>query len=182
MTRGPRPLEDHVATVNAYLNDYKKTELRKQRDEISKKFNCYLLSTCWSKIVKRVKSWQVLGFVRFLTIMIPLDEYKRRGREWADFPSNIGPGDKTLRTLLNRLADKNLRKTLVLNYIPPSTDHPPSINGLFVNTESVLFSKETMLDFHFLVVGAFRGFACAFLDMARGYEKLVRIDYKALEM
>ena len=68
MTRGARPLMDHVTTLNAYLNNYKEKDVKSQ-DEISQSSNSYLLSTCWEKVARRIASLQSLGFIRFLTIL-----------------------------------------------------------------------------------------------------------------
>ena len=60
ITRGPRPLIDHLTTVSAYFNDHKSQANQKIQDDYFRKFTCYLLPTCWLKDVKRIGSWQAM--------------------------------------------------------------------------------------------------------------------------
>ena len=202
MTRGDVPLIKHVTTVSDYLNDYKSQTDGKTQDDYSRKFSYYLLSTCWKKIVKRITSWQAMGFIHFLTTILP-KELERRGQAWGGFPTGIGLGDKTLMDVLHKSHEHHLIPSLILNHIPSSQDHAGSFRATGIqnlidisvsaskeskpDSESKLapaplFSKNTILEFHHLVVGAFGGFAKAFLQIKAEYSKLVRLDCQALEM
>jgi len=181
MTRGPIPLADHIATVSAYFTDHKSQTEPKTQDDYSKKFTCYLLSTCWKKIVRRIKSWRALGFIRFLTNTRPKD-LQFLGKAWDRFPSDIEPGDKTLMRFLQACEkEKDLIKSLILDHIPFSLEIEKLLS-ISRSRSSALFSKETIPEFHGLVIGAFRGFLGAFLGIKREYKELVRMDYQALEI
>jgi len=183
MTRGPGPLINHVATVSAYLNDYKSQTDPEKQDVYSRKFTSYLLSTCWEKIVRRIKSWQAMGFVHILTNIVPT-ELEKRGRKWERFPSCDEAGDKTLKDFLRHChtARPELLKSLILDNIPFSLGH--NINGLLavIDTGRPLFSRETIREFHCLVTSAFTGFAVAFLRIKKYFSRLVRMNYQLLEM
>jgi hypothetical protein len=117
---------------------------------------------------------------------------RSKGLKWDSFPSNIGTGDSTLMRFLRRANLKDEQnaepviESLVLKYIK-SSDHSEVKHLLSIISESPaesvpLFSKETVAGFHSLVTGAFVGFASAFLQIRKLYEKLVSMDYQALEM
>jgi hypothetical protein len=183
MTRGSGPLINHVTTVSAYLNDYKSQTDPKKQDVYSRKFTSYLLSTCWEKIVRRIKSWQAMGFVHILTNIIPT-ELEDRGRGWEQFPSCDRAGDKTLKDFLRHChtARPELIESLILDNIPSSLGR--DISGLLavIDTGRPLFSRETIREFHCLVTSAFTGFAVAFLRIKKYYSRLVRMNYQLLEM
>jgi hypothetical protein len=186
MTRGPRPLIDHTTTVSAYLNDYKSQTDSKIQDDYSQRFTCYLLSTCWQKIVRRIKSWQAMGFIRFLTT-VPLEELQCQGQAWDQFPSHVGPGDRTLMALLCRVSESDRTvQSFLLDHIETSSHLSSSDIKDFLticSSESskpsalLFFSNKTILEFHGLVIAAFRGFARAFLQIEYEYSNLVRMDY-----
>jgi hypothetical protein len=183
ITRGPRPLIDHVTTVNSYFNDYKSQTDPKIQDTYSRSFTCYLLSTCWQKIVRRITSWQAMGFIRFLS-QVPTDEIQTQGLAWNRFPSCVESGDKTLMAALRLMADPTVIQSLLLDHIPPTPPEAPKpqIDKLLhpSSTPAPPFSKETILEFHWLVVGAFRGFTKTLLDIKDKHAKLVYVDYQAL--
>jgi hypothetical protein len=172
MIRGPRPLRDHVATVSAYLNHYKlQTDLQKQGED-SFKFTNYLISTCWPKIVRRIGSWQAMGFM-FLAQAISAEVLHMFGSTWNGF-GPAGPGDRTLmsyqRGLNNKLKERLLLEGIndgMLNYT--KDDFPVMFS---VNPELTL-TKETTQEFHKLTVAAFNGFAITFFRLKKADEKLV---------
>jgi hypothetical protein len=186
MTRGPRPLINHVTTVSAYLNDYKSQTDPKMQDLYSRKFTNYLLSTCWEKIVRRIKSWQAMGFVHILKNNILPTELDQRGQKWERFPSCDGAGDKTLKDFLrhcNTQTEKtNLIKSVILDYIPSSLSNDIRVLLEVIDTGRPLFSRETIQGFHCLVTSAFTGFAVTFLRIKKCYSRLVRMYYQLLEM
>jgi hypothetical protein len=199
MTRGPRPLEDHVATVSAYLNDYKNQPAPEKQQEYSRNFTYYLISTCWKKIVRRITSWQAMGFIRFLAFKVSVEELEPDGPTWTGFPSDIEPGDKTLMSFLGSLGrgGKETIQKLLLDHIPSTyqskvedfithcSDQCKSkyfLADCSDNKLEPLFSAKTVLEFHYLVVGAFTGFARAFLKIKHEYAKLVRMNHQTLEM
>ena len=141
------------------------------------------------KIVRRVKSWQAMGFIHFLTVIIPLANLDLKGKKWDGFSSCIGRGDKLLREFLDRVSsNQETMKTLLLDHIPPEYQSQIKPLSQFLSignkssTESVLFSKDSVKEFHCLVIGAFCGFTRAFLRIHDKYSQLVCMDYRALEM
>ena len=161
----------------------------KVRDDYSRKFGCYLLSTCWQKIVRKVGSWQVMGFIYFLN-GISLREFQEL-KLLKTLPSKIGPGDKTLITFLRHASVNEgnrvpVIQSLLLDNIP-STERS-EVERLIAtvtscpNSSVPLFSRETGPEFHSLVIGVFKSFARAFLQIKKRYEKLVSMDYQALAM
>jgi hypothetical protein len=186
MIRGPRPLRDHVATVAAFLNDYRiEIDSEKQRLK-SVKFTSYLLTTCWPKMVRRIQSWQAMGFI-FLLSNLAVSNIQMEGQQWNGFPLTVGKGDRTLGAFLNAL--NNLNKTSIKDVI---LDHCPNTElsdfSLIFNIVKVagtgsseslapIFSKETILQFHYLAIAAFNGFATSFIRLNEENSKLVGIDY-----
>jgi hypothetical protein len=181
MIRGPRPLKDHVATVAAYLNDYKLG--RADLGEESIKFTSYLISTCWPKMVKRIESWQAMGFI-YLLKNISTKQLETFGWNWDGFQVE-GPrhGDKTLRSFLLQLKPqlkRNLflasdrdKNDIVLNYT--EDDFPVMFRSF---SSGLLFSKENIAEFHRLTLAAFEGFAFTFIRLKEESKKLVGgIDY-----
>lgn len=188
MTRGPRPLIDHATTVSAYLKDYNKSESRQIGDVISRKFSCYLLSTCWEKILRRVQSWEAKGFIHFLTT-IRVNNLQYLVNSGQSFPSGVGEGDKSLMDVLSSLQKHDLIDSLILDHILSKSyldsQTQTRIEKLLSISDSKvlpLLSKETTVEFHQLVIGAFRGFANTFLGIKAEYSKLVCLDFQALEM
>jgi hypothetical protein len=190
ITRGPRPLIDHLTTVSAYLNDYKSLTDSKLQDDYSRKFGCYLLSTCWQKIVRRIGSWQAMGFIYFLNGLGPSfiqDRVQEQKMEF--FPSRIGLGDKTLIDFLRHASGREgnmvpVIQSLLLDFIP-STEQSEVKRLISIscsNSSVPLFSRDTAPGFHSLVIGVFKSFARAFLQIKKKYEKLVSMDYQALAM
>lgn len=191
MTRDPIPLISHAETVTAYLEDYK-SQPQAMQNIFSRKFTCYLLSACWEKVVRKIKSWQTKAFLHFLSDTRPADvEVLAMG--WMPFPSSIGPGDKSLMDFISQ-SRKSMKPegfdALFFGQFPPKSDgFPTNINKLldicdlsFSGKSVLLFSESTVLEFHALVVSAFLGFARAFLNIKECYSKLVRMDYQALRM
>lgn len=182
MIRGPRPLKDHVTTVSAYLDDYKSQTDRDKQGSDSVKFTNYLISTCWPKMVRRITSWQAIGFI-FLTKNISTEQLYTFGRNWNRFSSGAGPGDRTLAIFLGSLKDRLKRSLLLasdreindktLNYT--EDDFPVMFSP---NCQALIFSKETTREFHKLTMAAFDGFAFTFIRLRKESDKLVGgIDY-----
>ena len=171
--RGPRPLRDHVTTVNAFLNDFRSQEDPVTQSHYSHNFTCYLISACWPQILARIASWQAKGFMYLIT-QITLDDFCSRA-ENLEFPESAGPGDRSLMDFLNGLDNKTIHMLLV--------DHSQAKDSTsddffrVCNTRTLLFTKENLRGFHKLTVAAFCGFASAFIQLRKESEKLVSMDY-----
>ena len=123
-----------------------------------------------------------MGFLCFLT-----DIQLLQGQEWDGFSFHIKSGDKTLTDFLHQAKKNEVIKTLLIDHIPSAQLSAElncllSIIGPEPSEPVQLFSKDTMLGFHSLVIGAFNGFARAFILLKDEYTKLVSMDYYALEM
>jgi len=187
MNRGHGPLKDHVATLNAFLNDFKDLADIKKRGDKSLKFTNYLISTCWRKMVRRISSWQAMGFI-FLLTSIKMDQIDRYAStyhnlllpdDWND--ATLGAGDLTLLKFLATLGDK-LKKSLLLasdreeydNRLNYTEEDFPVMFDSNPSGPRLLFSKKNTHEFHKLTVAAFEGFAYIFLRLKQEYYKLVR--------
>jgi hypothetical protein len=181
MIRGPRPLKDHVATVAAYLNHYKLGGPNLELGAI--KFTSYLISTCWPKMVRRIESWQAMGFI-YLLKTISIEQLEIFGWSWDGFQVE-GPshGDKTLEGFLLNLKPQLKRNLLLasdrdkndimLNYT--EVDFPVMFKS---QSSGLSFSKENIAEFHKLTLAAFEGFAFTFIRLKGESKKLVGgIDY-----
>jgi hypothetical protein len=179
MIRGPRRLRDHVATLSAYLDDYKNPNNSMNQKDYSFRFTNYLISTCWPKMVRRIQSWQAMGFM-FLAKSISTELLQSFGTHRHCFPSDAGPGpgDRTLMDFLRTLKGPLKRKLLLasqrdtnhrpLNYT--KADFPVMFRS---ETESIFFSKDTITEFHKLTMAAFDGFAYSFMQLKKAYRILV---------
>lgn len=186
MIRGPRPLKDHVATVSAYLNDYKTQTDVGAQSENSGKFTYYLISTCWPKMLRRITSWQAMGFM-YLIRRIPLHDLHTYGQTWEDFPVTSGPGDRSLVSFLKAIREDNgLKQNVLLDHCDPSDLCDQSHVSQFLNNLDVgsagaplapVFSKETVLEFHKLTIAAFNGYKSTFTELDEAYTNLVSIGY-----
>ena len=179
-------MKNHVATVSAYLNEYKMTNLV-ERTDISVRFSNYLISTCWPKMARRITSWQALGFIILLK-ELPIGQLLRFASTWGGFSSTSGPGDKTLKTFLGSIND-NLKRNLLLAEDRDIDDRrlgyreddfpvmfKSSPEGL--KPSELSFRKETVEEFHKLIITALDGFAFSFLRLKKKSNKLVGgIDY-----
>ena len=170
MIRGPRPLRDHVVTLNAYLNYYKNQIDPVIQSQDSSKFTCYLISTCWEKMVRWIMSWQAKYTINHI---MPLKLSSLESHQQM-FPSTVGPGAKTLMTLLCTLAqDINMTENVILHHCKDSKLSNFSL--IFENTKSKtptpVFSRDTILGFHKLTIAAFNGFAATFLQLKKANSK-----------
>jgi len=173
---GPRRLRDHVATLSAYLDDYKNAIDSANQGEYSFQFTNYLISTCWPKMVRRIQSWQAMGFM-YLAKSISTEQLHIFGTDWDGFPTNAGPGDRTLKTFLCSLKDGLKRKLLLAsdrdkNYRAlkyTEADFPLMFSG---DTASIFFSKDSIVEFHKITMAAFDGFAYSFMRLKNESGKL----------
>lgn len=180
MISGPRDLGDHVATLTAYLNDYQSSTDQKEQSTNAMKFTSYIISTCWPKITRRILSWQAKGFLMLLNL--PISPDWERIRTFEGYPSALGPGDQTLIGFLRVLhndEDEDMIKLVILNH---STYNRSEFKQIFertavTDTTSPILSKETFLEFHRLILAAFKGFVYSFIRLKKEIGQLVGIDY-----
>lgn len=59
-------LTDHVTTVKAYLNDYRKTDNASERSQMSSLFSEYITAACWPMMYYRMTHWATLGLIKDL--------------------------------------------------------------------------------------------------------------------
>lgn len=141
-------------------------------------FTNYLISTCWPKMVRRIASWQAMGFIFLLAGNISIEQLHAFGSIWDGFPSTLGPGDKTLLDVLSSFSDKLKRRLLLasdrdVNYNSlkyTENDFPVMFGS---GAPRLLFTQENIREFHKLTVAAFEGFAFTFLQLKKESRKLV---------
>ena len=176
--RGPSSLSDHAATVCAYLIDYKRNPTC--RTKYSRNFTGYLLTSCWKKMLRRITSWQAMGFIYTLS----LKDCLAMVRDWTGFPTEPGPGDRTLITLLRGFDLVSIRTLLgqhLTDSIAPGGSKESSLANIWSICQSgspstLLFSRETALDFHDLVLAVFKAFTASMIRLSIQHDKLVGVD------
>jgi hypothetical protein len=177
MIRGPLRLRDHVATLSAYLDDYINPNNSMNQKEYSSKFTNYLISTCWRKMVRRIQSWQAMGFM-YLANCISTEQLRVFGSHWNGFCTDDhgGPGDRTLMSFLSTLKDNLKRKLLLASHrTKPPLNYTEADFPLMFKVESaaIIFSKDTVVEFHKLTMAAFDGFAFSFMQLKKASNDLV---------
>ena len=175
--RGSRPLRDHVATVKAYFNNYKIQDRKRQQID-SSKFTAYLISTCWPKMVRRIQSWQAMGFIYIISNHISLETFPAAALRWDRYRP-IGPGDQSLMDFLNALDDETKKKLIFDHYTnsdSPLSDLPLIFNNISSSSQVPLFSPNTALEFHKMTIAAFNGFATTFIRLKESSKRMVGID------
>ena len=116
--------------------------------------------------------------------MLTFKEYLSKVKDWTGFPTQNGPGDRTLMTFLNGLEEDFIPDFLGRHLSDSTTPGGPrksplkSIFSICRSAESSapLFSLQTASDFHDLVLAAFKGFTTSLMRLSSHYNKLVRPD------
>jgi len=166
-------LANHAESVSCYLHEYGRNQAF--RSEYSKSFFIYLLAASWSKLHSRFRSWQALGFIRQLELSITGSSLEKMITEDEfQYELELGPGDRTLADFFSR--NKIFLLAMVDSHCKSLPDevksrlshltHSPSGSTLTFNefskaaelarkNEAVLYTKDTVLDFHCLLYLSF---------------------------
>jgi hypothetical protein len=161
----PEGLASHAETLSDYLYEYGEANPDQRRKYSSQFFN-YLLSACWEKLYLRFISWQRLGFIRSFEERVDL---LNGHLELIGTPAgpdetymDRGPGDRTLTDLLF-LNEEYLFEHMLPSVLPRDTLPLPLFSKLREavveadpdNRLKCLYTKETALEFHYLVYCVF---------------------------
>jgi hypothetical protein len=164
-----------VATLAAYLDHYGKLTNSEEQAEISYNFGCYLLSTSWKKIWRRITSWQTMGFIRALN-RVDMNDFED-SLEDHKFSSMTGIGDKSLDDILSHKEFTDTVAHLFFSHIPP--EHTPHIQAFLSGfrppdkRKPPFFSKKTALGFHRFTIATFQGLARSLMQLSDIDSKLV---------
>jgi hypothetical protein len=95
----PVSLLDHVATLCAYLSDYRNELDSQKQSKLSTRFSTYLLSLCWPKMHSRITSWPFVGLIHNICdltwgIRLVSLQKARDQHDWLNH--RPGLGDKSL--------------------------------------------------------------------------------------
>jgi hypothetical protein len=167
-------MKDHVATVCAYLNDYRCETDIGERSKLSDLFSAYLLSLCWQKMHARVMSWPVIGLIWNMRILLDSDApvLEKRGDDYAWSTHVPGPGDRSLAEFLA----SNIFDRLVQDVADATHG---TIHTLLTAVRMVpedkpemqftvgFYTKETFMDFHRLLVGCLMRYATTLRRLKR---------------
>ncbi|KAF8328010.1 hypothetical protein F5887DRAFT_1009523 [Amanita rubescens] len=174
-------LQDHVATVFDYLNDYKDSSNWIKNGD---RFINYLLAACWRKMYQGISSWSGLGFVYSLKSLWNLFEIRIKQYNFSK------DSELAHRSLIDQgLADYMVNNPVIMDALeqafPPETPFLSEHQGFQAlmmtakSTEGPLYTKETAPQFHRLLLAALILFGFSLNDM---FEKnLNESDVEILE-
>jgi hypothetical protein len=119
----------------------------------------YLISGCWRKLYRRVRSWQVLGFISNFNVgpnklALSIENYK-----WNSVPMQWGPGDRTLAKFLinnGKIVEGKLGEGPLLDAARGS---------------GPLYTRETANDFHSLTFKSLIAFGRSLCDVQLAFSK-----------
>ena len=153
---------NHVATVSAYLDAYRKELDSARREVLSARFSRYLILACWKKMRSRVSHWAVVGIICNLALA-PHETLLRMKVQ----PST--QADKRLAMNLMALNNVSGLDGPLSYYQPPYANEDASISCLLRACEDSrpLYTKDTAIDFHRLLVGTLLAYA----SLVEGYYK-----------
>jgi hypothetical protein len=139
-----------------------------KRSEYSHKFSNYLISMCWPKMYRQIKSWQGLGFVYLLHCFGKSPEIRTAialFRDWnAPYMRRWNHGDKSLVAFLKI----NGEIKLWLDQALPAelASFQPAFDAIMNAPDNQPFyTWETAKAFHSLVVAAFISFGKLLCDL-----------------
>jgi hypothetical protein len=155
----PRGLANHAESVSHYLYVFGRNKHR--RTKISQLFFHYLLAASWNKMFRRFSSWRSLHFIEQLELGlngdIIGDDY------FPSYPEELGPGDRSLAKFFLKNKSylcKMIRKTAERLNLPSGFDFTfkafdNAVAHAMENENMVFYTKESTLDFHYLLYFAF---------------------------
>lgn len=179
-THRPVSLADHVTTVRAYLNDYRKTESKSDRANMSSLFSDYITTACWRKMYRQMTHWATLGLIRTLAL-ISDDQLKSAVQFQRDSPDVFdGKPDSRLASSLISLVkryDQTVPSALeaILAYHPTAPKELSDLLSQCHEESPVLYTQNTVEDFHHLLVAsliAYGSLLARIFDADGGTERL----------
>lgn len=173
-----------MATVQEYLNWYRAHNGDNERRMGSAIFSEYLISACWSKMMRRIGHWAAVGLMYNLKMARVSD---------LQFQSLIiddeAPGSDFKLSMYLRVIERNDSLEKILSYhkynIPSDATLPkdttvkivlPCLQRLCHEKAHNLYNKETVAEFHHLLVANMLCYASALRDLCKAFEKLKTED------
>lgn len=169
-----------MATVQEYLNWYRAHNDDNERREGSAYFSEYLISACWSKMMRRIGHWAAVGLM-----------YNLKMARVSDLPfqsliiDDETPGSDFRLSMYLRVIERNNSLEKILSYhkynIPSDATLPkdttakivlPCLQRLCHEKAHNLYNKETVAEFHHLLVANMLCYASALRDLCKAFEKL----------
>jgi hypothetical protein len=173
-----------VATVQEYLNWYRANNGDNERREGSAFFSEYLISACWSKMMRRIGHWAAVGLM-----------YNLKMARVSDLPfqsliiDDEAPGSDFRLSMYLRVIERNNSLEKILSYhkynIPSDATLPkdttvkivlPCLQRLCHEKAHNLYNKDTVAEFHHLLVANMLCYASALRDLCKAFEKLKTED------
>lgn len=152
----PIPLEDHAATLFAYLDDF--THDPSQRQENSFQFFNYLLSVSWRKMYSRITSWQGLGLIYNLCHLGDYISARHINWEGHKFSAPESRYDHALASFL----DKNDEIVQAVQMLHPIEDETTQQSFKLLlsaaRAKEYLYTEKTAAGFHYLLSATFVSF------------------------
>jgi hypothetical protein len=176
-------LAGHIATVKGYLNWYSAVETN-EREEASALFTLYLVTTCWKKMWTRIRHWTAVGMIYQLAMVSPellkvgLKAYIATNQTLPDIHH-----DDYLRETARRSVNQELKSILVEMWPLQTKDAGPlSVDptvSLSAFLDSGVYTKDTLLGFHTLLVGTLICYARMFREVKEQFDNFQATSTKA---
>jgi hypothetical protein len=175
-TNRPITLSDHIATLRAYLNDYRMTENDEDRARMSSQFSDYITAACWEKMYHRMTHWATLGFIKILADM---SDGAIESAALAQPTFSEAQHDPSLAKRLNHLAqhyDTSSFLQTVMAYHPNATASKDQLSTLLSKCRDVarvIYTQETVIEFQHLLTATLvaYGSMLACIYSAKGGDK-----------
>ena len=167
-----------MATVRDYLNWYRKAS-NEERGKGSTLFGEYIISACWQKMERRIGHWAAVGLIYNLCkirdeslLHLHKDETSAASIERPDFKLSIylqfmGKNEYLEKTL------KFHRYTIPSHSIPQDPSGRltvlPQLQRLCHDRSYKLYRKETVAEFHHLLVATILSYASGLRDLRIGH-------------
>ena len=180
----PKGLANHAESVSCYLYDYGRN--KNLRADISKSFFKYLLAATWNKMFRRLSSWRSLHFIQQLQLGLNGDIIGEDPDYIASYPQELGPGDRSLAKFFS--TNKSYLLTMITKTanVLPETDLPSGFDLTFkafdnavahaINEKTAFYTKESTLDFHYLLYFSFLMAGRALRRIVNDHENLPNKD------
>ena len=152
------PLENHIATIKEFINQYRLKREDRERNDMFWKFSAYLSSVSWRRTYRRLRNWTSQGFI-YALIAIPLSSVAERAKE-RSFNPNSKHSNRALLSEVSGLCRKEgAVQALVGPLISMQIPIPSNLNNLLQalqmemsNPNCSAYNETSCIEFHFLLL------------------------------